>query len=92
MIAESIVVLSTYWPQSISVSVPTHTETTTSWKVTSNNAVNIAFSEAVENLKLSGYGSISGDTIMPNSQGTFLVSIDNNTDALISVMADEQLN
>jgi|JYMV01.1.fsa_nt_gi hypothetical protein len=92
MIVESIVVLTMYWPQTISVSVPTHTETKTSWKVTSNNAVNLNFSESVNNMELFGYGSISGETIMPNDQGTFRVSIDNDVSVVLTVTADEQFN
>ena len=92
MIAESVVLLSMYWPQTISVSVPTHTETKTSWKVTSNNAVNLHFSEAVNNMNLSGYGSISGETIMPNDAGTFKVSIDNDVSVVLTVTADELFN
>jgi hypothetical protein len=42
MFVESIVVLTTYWPQSIAVSDPVHTDNVTSWTVTSNNAVNIS--------------------------------------------------
>jgi hypothetical protein len=90
MIAESMVVLSTYWPQSISVSDPVHTETRTSWLITSNNAVQIHFNNKARNAKLSGYGSVSGRSIMPADDGTFTVSIDKDTDMIMVVSADEK--
>jgi hypothetical protein len=92
MVAESLVILSIYWPQTISVSEPVYTEESTSWKVTSNNAVNLHFSDKVNNLKLSGWGSISGDTIMPNDAGTFTVSIDKDNEVILTVSASEQMN
>jgi len=90
MVVESIVILSTYWPQSLSVSDPTHTQNNTSWTITSNNAVNVGFTGGVTNIKFSGYGSISGDTIMPADNGTFRVSVDLNDDASIFVTPDEK--
>lgn len=92
MIAESIAIISMYWPQSIAVGDPAHNEGRTSWVVTSNNAVNINFSGSVKNLKLVGYQSISGDTIMPGDKGQFKVSIDENDKVTLTVNADEQAN
>lgn len=92
MFAEALVVLSVYWPQTISVSDPIHTETRTSWLVTSNNSVNLHFSGLVNNMKLSGFGSISDNIIMPNDEGTFTVSIDQNDLVTLVVSGDTRAN
>jgi hypothetical protein len=89
MFVESIVVLTTYWPQSIAVSDPVHTDNVTSWTVTSNNAVNISFDKDVTGLKLSGYGSIYNERIMPNDNGVFKVQINKDQGVILSVIGDE---
>lgn len=90
MIAESIAVISMYWPQSISIGDPIHEEGRTTWVVTSNNAVNINFSDEVEGLKLSDYQSIHKDSIMPGDNGRFKVSIYENDKVTLTVNADEK--
>lgn len=91
MLVESAVVLSMYWPQSIGVSPPVHTSLTTSWLVTSNNAVKIQFlSPSPVEARLSGYQSLSGRSIMPSDDGTFTVTIDRDADTVLVVIADEQ--
>jgi len=90
MVAESIVVLTMYWPQSISIGDINYEGDQQTWIVRSNNSVNVVFSEQVEGLEISGYGSRSGKTIMPSDDGTFKVSINKNSEVVMLVTADGQ--
>jgi len=90
MVAESIVVLTMYWPQSISIGDINYEGDQQTWIVRSNNSVNVVFSEQVDGLEISGYGSRSVKTIMPSDDGTFKVSINKNSEVVMLVTADGQ--